>query len=127
MDIKEKLEGYLMKLSLNYEEVSENAWAIRDHAKGLENIIVMVADPVILLRVKVMEIPKANREKYFETLLTLNATEMVHGAYAIEGANAIIVDSLEAATMDLEEFQASIDSIGFALASHYQTLEQFRK
>ena len=85
MDIKEKLEGYMMKLSLNYEEVSENTWVINDHEKGLENVIVVTADPVILVRVKVMDIPSANKEAFYEKLLRINATDMVHGDGAKPG------------------------------------------
>ena len=51
---------------------------------------------------------------------------MVHGAYAIDGKNVIIIDTLEADTMDLEEFEASIDAIGLALAQHYRTLSSYR-
>ena len=73
-----------------------------------------------------MEVPAAGREKLFEELLRLNATDMVHGAYAVDGKNIVIIDTLEAETMDLEEFEASIDAIGLALAQHYRPLSQYR-
>jgi hypothetical protein len=123
---KEKLESYMNKLSLNYEEISPNTWVIKDLAKGLENVVVAAIDPVIIIRVKVMEIPAKKRDRLFEMLLTLNSSDMLHGAYAIDGKNVIIVDTLEAETMDLEELQASLDAIGFALTSHYQVLQEYR-
>jgi hypothetical protein len=43
-----------------------------------------------------------------------------------DGGSIIIIDSLEAETMDLEEFQASIDAIGLALAQHYRSLSAYR-
>jgi hypothetical protein len=127
MTIKEKIGGYLVKLSLNHEEATDGTWIIRDRSNGLSNIVVVAADPVVIFRVNVMPLPKSNKEKFFEKLLQLNATEIVHGAYALEGNNVIIIDTLEANTMDLEEFQASIDAIGFALSSHYPVLQGFRK
>jgi hypothetical protein len=36
------------------------------------------------------------------------------------------VDTLEADTLDIEEFEASIDAIGLALAQHYRTLSRYR-
>ena len=51
---------------------------------------------------------------------------MVHGAYAIENDSVILIDSLEFPTMDLEEFQASLDSTGLALAQHYPRLSKYR-
>ncbi len=124
---KEKLENYMIKLSLNYEEVSANTWIIKDLSKGLENVVVSAADSVIMIRVKVMEIPAKKQDKLYETLLSLNASDMMHGAYAIDGKNVLIVDTLEVETMDLEEFQASLDAIGFALTSHYKVLQEYRK
>ncbi len=124
---KEKLEGYMLKLSLNYEEISENTWLINDLNKGLENVVVLVNDPVVVVRVKVMDLPGSNREALFGELLKLNAQDMVHGAYGLEDNNVIIIDSLLAETLDIEEFQASIDAIGFALSQHYPVLAKYRK
>lgn len=48
---------------------------------------------------------------------------MTHGAYAIdEDNNVIIVDTLESENLDLNEFQASIDSIIMAIAQDYKEL-----
>jgi hypothetical protein len=123
---KEKLESYMNKLSLNFEEVSANTWIIKDLSKGLENVVVAAIDPVIIIRVKVMEIPAQKRDKLFETLLSLNSSDMMHGSYAIDGKNVVIVETLLAETMDLEELQASLDAIGFALTSHYHVLQAYR-
>jgi hypothetical protein len=78
------------------------------------------------MRIHVMEVPAVGKEKLFEELLRLNATDMVHGAYAVDGKNIVIIDTLEAEPMDLEEFEASIDAIGLALAQHYRPLSKYR-
>ena len=123
---REKLESYLVKLSLSFQDAGNGTWVVRDSAKGLENLLVQLADPLVIVRIHVMEVPEAGREKLFEELLRLNATDMVHGAYALDGKNVIAIDTLEADTMDLEEFEASIDAIGLALAQHYRTLSAYR-
>ncbi|NJL73213.1 MAG: YbjN domain-containing protein [Candidatus Competibacteraceae bacterium] len=51
--------------------------------------------------------------------------DLVHGAYALEGDNVILIDTLEFETMDLEEFQASLDAVGLALAQHYPLLAKY--
>jgi hypothetical protein len=123
---REKIESYLMKLSLSFHEAGPSTWVVRDQQRGLENLVVMLSDPLVVLRIHVMEAPAGGREKFFEELLKYNATDMVHGAYALDGKNVIIVDTLEADTMDLEEFEASIDAIGLALAQHYRPLSRYR-
>ena len=123
---REKIEGYLVKLSLTFQEAGTGSWVVRDAEKGINDLLVILADPLVILRINVMEAPAAGREKFLEELLRLNATDMVHGAYALDGKNIIIVDTLEADTLDLEEFQASVDAIGLALAQHYRILSKYR-
>jgi len=123
---KEKIGSYLVKLSLTFQEPAENTWVVRDAQKGLENLFIVLAEPLVIMRVNVMEVPRSGREKLYEELLRLNATDLAHGAYAVEGNTVIIVDTLEAHTMDLEEFEASLDAIGLALAQHYRTLSKYR-
>jgi len=123
---REKVEGYLVKLSLTFQEAGTGSWVVRDAEKGINDLLVILADPLVILRINVMEAPATGREKLFEELLRLNATDMVHGAYALDGKNVVIIDTLEADTLDLEEFQASIDAIGLALAQHYRILSKYR-
>ena len=123
---REKLESYLVRLALSFHEAGSGAWVVRDREKGLENLLVQLADPLVILRIHVMDVPAAGHEALFEELLRLNATDMVHGAYALDGKNVIIIDTLEADTMDLEELEASMDAIGLALAQHYKVLSRYR-
>jgi hypothetical protein len=123
---RDKVDSYLVKLSLTFQEANPGTWVIRDPQKGIENLLVVLADPLVVLRLHVMDVPATGTEALFEKLLRLNATDMVHGAYAVDGKAIIIIDTLEADTMDLEEFEASIDAIGLAVAQHYRVLAPYR-
>lgn len=122
--VREKIERYMINLSLTYEDLGENMWLIEDPDKGLGHVFVYADDPLVTLRAKVMELPEQKREQFFEELLRLN-NEMIHGAYALEESNIVLVDTLESDTMDLEEFRASLEAIGLALAQHYPRLSQY--
>jgi ribosomal protein L24 len=126
MDIKEKVEGYFIELSIPFECKEDNLWVIDDPDKGMENVIVTANDQVVTITVNVMKVPSANKEQFYETLLNLNATEMIHGAYGINGDNVVLTDSLEGMTLDLEEIQASLDAISLALSQHYSVLKKYR-
>ncbi len=126
MNSREKIEKYLVKLSLSFQEAGAGTWVVRDAQRGLENLVIILSDPLVILRINVMEVPAGDRERLFEELLRLNANDLVHGAYGIDGKHVILVDTLEAETMDIEEFEASIDAIGLALAQHYRTLSKYR-
>ncbi len=126
MTAREKLESYLVKLSLSFHEAGPNTWVVSDEEVGLETLLVQLAEPVVILRAHVMDVPATGREKLFAELLRLNATDMAHGAYAVDGKRVILIDTLEVETMDVEELQASIDAIGLSLAQHYRSLSAYR-
>jgi hypothetical protein len=121
-----RIEGLLLSLSLTYEDVGDQTWVINDSENGLENVVVILADPVVIVRVKVMKAPAAGREEFFEQLLRLNQSDMIHGAYALDGNDVILLNTLVGDTLDLEELQATLDAIGLALAQHYETLSKYR-
>ena len=124
---KEKIESYMTKLSLSFSEVAENTWVINDTEKGLENVFVVSSDPVVLVRVKVMDLtPEYKKSELYEELLILNASDLIYGAYALEENSVILQNALKGETMDLEEFQETLDAITLALVQHYKILNKYR-
>lgn len=126
MTLKEKVESYLINLGITYESIEDDAWLISDEEKGLNQVVLILEEPILIVRINVMKVPSEKRESFFEQLLRLNASDLVHGAYAIEEEDVIIVDTLESATLDLEELQASLDAISLAISQHYSILSQYR-
>lgn len=126
MGIHERVEQYLVQLSITYEKAAADTWVISDRDEGLENVLVIAADPVVLFRAKVMDLPAKGREQLYEELLRLNATDLLHGSYGITDSTVYLLDTLVGATMDYEEFQSSLDAIGLALTQHYERLSKYR-
>jgi len=120
------IQSYLLNMELNYEEPREGTWVITA-IDGAQNMVVTLAGPVVVFRVKLMEIPRHHREELFRTLLELNATEMMHGAYGIEGDAVVISDALQLENLDYNEFAATVDDITLAVASHHGRLAKFRE
>lgn len=126
MTSTKKLESYLINLGMTFEELNESTWVINDSEKGLERVVVIVEESLVTIRVAVMPTPDRDREEFFETLLRLNASDLIHGAYGVSDDGIILIDTLQYETMDIEEFQASLDAIGLALAQHYPILSKYR-
>lgn len=126
MKSKEDIESYFVQANLPYEEVSDGLWltGAKDDA---QRIVVKYQVPVLVCRVNVMDAPDKNREELYRTLLALNATEMMHGAYGVEGGKIVISDALQLENLDFNEFQATIDDISLAVADHYTRLAKFRE
>ena len=122
---REDLESFLIRMDLEYEEVDEGMFLTRGEEGGLP-LVVNHADSHLLLRMKVMDLPEedTNSLELYRTLLKLNATEVVHGAYGIEEGDLILSDTLELETLDFHELQASMESITLAAATHMDTIRK---
>ena len=121
---REDLESFLIRMDLDYEEVDEGMFLTRTETSGTP-VVVHHTDALLLIRMKVMDMPEDNEssKELYRTLLELNATEIVHGAYGIEDGDLILSDTLELETLDFHEIQASMESIGLAAVTH---MEQIR-
>lgn len=126
MDAKDKLEGYFIKLGLTYQQIAEDTWVVTDDDAGVHQVVVMHDSPIVVVRVTVMALPTKNREAFFETVLRMNATDLVHIAYAVEGEHLILSNSYLLETLDIEELQAAVDEFGLALIQHYSILSKYR-
>jgi len=105
-----------------FESIDSNMWVIHDTA----NIVVTYELPLVLFRMKLMDIPNERRETFFKLLLELNASQMIHGAYGIEGENVVLIDTLQSEHLDFNEFQASLEALLLASTQDYQKLNAFR-
>ncbi len=125
MKTKTDIEAFLLRSGLPFEEVADGMWVIQG-ANDSQQMVLKLAPPVLVCRVHVMDAPRESREECFRTLLELNAGDMVHGAYGLEGDKIVISDALELENLDFNEFQATVDDITLAVADHYSRLARFR-
>jgi hypothetical protein len=124
MKTREDIESYLLKMGVNHEDLGGDIWRLREGA--MENLMVSLAGPIVVFRLKMMEIPATRREALFETLLRLNTTELFHCAFGLEGNAVVLGGALELENMDFNEFQAVIDDMGMAVSKQYPVLSKFR-
>ena len=87
----------------------------------------MYTDPLVVIRVQVMDVPGKKQQEFFAKLLELNANDMIHGAYGLDGEKVVIKDTLEYETLDYVDFRATLDAISLALTQHYPILSVYRE
>lgn len=130
MASREDLESFIARLDadISSEEVDSGIWVL---APGEDNapVVVSLDPPVVVFRVKVMDMPEPGQKRtdLMQKLLELNAAGLMHGSYGIEGSHVVLTDALQLENLDFNEFQASIDSITLALASHIPALAAFQE
>jgi hypothetical protein len=130
MVTREDIQSFIDRLDgtvHEVEEVQEGLWLIQTSESA--EVVVHYNPPVVLLRVRVMEQPagEGQRGDLFRELLELNARDLVHGSYGLEGDHVVLTDALELEGLDFSQFQASFDSILLALASHLSVLAPYRE
>ncbi|GMV05156.1 MAG: hypothetical protein AMXMBFR53_14350 [Gemmatimonadota bacterium] len=123
MVTREDLESFFIRMDVEYEEVEKGMFLVRGRTAGLP-MVVHCADALLLIRMKVMDLPELGdgARDFYRTLLELNATDMVHGAYGIEDDELILSDTLELETLDFLELQASMESMELAASGHMERI-----
>ena len=126
MTTREDLESYLLRMGVEYEEVDEAMWLIKPSSGA--GVVVNYTPPVVLLRLKVMELPSDSDDvrlaSFYKRLLELNATDIVHGSYGIETNEVVLSDALELEDLDFSELRSSYESMVMAAGSHISGLTE---
>jgi hypothetical protein len=84
---REDLESFFIRMGVEAEEVDENIWVLHGE-EDAPTVVVTYAPPVVVLRLKVLDLPTEARDEQlaplYRKLLELNASDLVHGSYGIE-------------------------------------------
>jgi len=122
----EDIERYVLSSNHSAEQVSPGTWVLRDPQWGGAQIVVHHADPLVVYRVKLFDVPgtasPSARAAVFAALLRYNSAEMLQGAYALEGDAVVAVEVMQAENLDQNEFDAAIDSLTLAIVDHRDEL-----
>jgi len=129
---REDIETFLDRLAADgatYRELEPGLWLVRPAGALGIDVVVHYLPPVVLLRVKVMDLPAdaGAVAGLSRRLLELNASDLVHGSYGITQESIVLTEALELAHLDYEEFLASYESMTLALAAHLRELSTFRE
>ncbi|MBA3917880.1 MAG: hypothetical protein C0516_04745 [Gemmatimonas sp.] len=132
MVTREDIEAFLDRLNADgatHEEVEPGLWVVKPGGALDFDVVVTHNPPVVLLRVKVMPLPTDASEAaaLSKRLLELNATDLLHGAYGLDGEAVVLTEALELAHLDFEEFLASFESMTLSLTTHLRELAAFRE
>lgn len=129
---REQIESFLDRMTsevASYREVEEGLWLVKPGDQLDLDVVVHYSPPVLLLRVKVMELPRdpSACAPLYPRLLQLNATDLVHGSYGIAEDAVLLTEALELSHLDYEEFLAAYEGMTLALASHLREFATYRE
>lgn len=122
----EDIERYVLASHIPSEQIASGTWVLRDPSWEGAQIVVHHAEPLLVYRVKVCEVPSSlpieRKARLYHRLLELNATEMLQGAYALEGESVVAVEVMQVENLDQNEFNAAVDSLTLSIVDHRDEL-----
>jgi len=123
------IKNYLLKLNYNitHEDKKEGVLMIQNQDEGINNLILGIADPILIIEQYIFKITTPN-ENIFQQLLQKNR-DIVHGAFVLDetGEKVIFRDTLQIENLDLNELEGSINSLSLLLSEYSENIIQFSK
>ncbi len=123
----QKVKNYLLELEYTIVNESEedNIFVIEKEEDGISNLLIAIADPIIIMEQQIFSIAKDDADT-FKQLLIKNR-DIIHGAFALDegGKNVLFRDTLQVENLDLNELEGSLNSLTLLLSEYSNELIQF--
>ncbi|WBX75682.1 molecular chaperone Tir [Tenacibaculum ovolyticum] len=124
-----KTKDFLLQLKFNITKESEQdgILVIEKENFGIKNLIIGVANPIIILEQFIFKVNQPS-EKIFKSLLKKNR-DIIHGAFVLDesGERVIFRDTLQLENLDLNELEASLNSLSLLLSEYSEQIITFSK
>lgn len=124
-----KVKEYLLDLghSITKEDENDGLFVIDDEGLGIKNLVIGLADPILIMEQYILEIKNAPASIYMQ-LLQKNR-DIIHGAFVLDesGEKLIFRDTLQMENLDRNELEGSINSLTLLLSEYSEELIGFSK
>jgi len=124
-----KVKEYLLDLghSITKEDENDGLIVIDDEGLGIKNLVIGLADPILIMEQYILEIKNAPTSVYVQ-LLQKNR-DVIHGAFVLDetGEKLIFRDTLQMENLDQNELEGSINSLTLLLSEYSEELIGFSK
>lgn len=125
----ETVKNYVLSLNLDIssENKDEEILVVQDESRGIKDLIMDCEDSVLVIEQFILNLKK-DKEDVYKRLLQMNRT-FIHGAFVLDegGSKVIFRDTLQLKNLDLNELEATINSLSLALAENATELIAFSK
>ncbi len=122
-----KVKEYLLELEyrITSENITDEIVVIEKEEDGIVNLILDCEDSILVIESLLLEMQNEASTKILSSLLMKNR-EIVHGAFALDdtGKRLLFRDTLQLDTLDLNELEASINSLKLLLSEYGEELTE---
>jgi hypothetical protein len=121
MSSADKLDSFLIKSGLPYEQIADGTWVLHPESARNASLGVKIEDPIVLFSIQLFELGLSavgDHAAVFRMLLELNS-ELLHASYSLQGSQLVLSGAQQLENLDFNEFQAMVDDMCMALDNHY--------
>ncbi len=125
----QKVKSYIMELDyqISHEDETEGVFVIDHETSGIKNLVIGIADPILIMEQFMFDLGKESSEVY-KSLLQKNR-DIISGAFALDesGKKVVFRDTLALENLDLNEIEGSFNSLGLLLSEYSDEILKFSK
>jgi len=109
------------------EDTAEELIVVDKEEEGIKNLIIDCEDDILIIEGFIFEV-KDKKPEMLEWLLKENRN-LIHGAFVLDdtGQKVLFRDTLQLQNLDLNEIEASLNSLQLLLSEHMNALIEFSK
>ena len=120
----QKVKGYLLELDyvILHEDEEDGVIVTESEPNGIKNLVLGVADPLLIVEQFLVDLSDTSASTY-QHLLQKNR-DIVHGAFVLDetGKRLIFRDTLQLENLDLNEIEATFNSLALLLSEYSNEL-----
>jgi hypothetical protein len=124
-----KVKEYLAELgyAIVSEDPEEEIMVINDEEASIANMILDCEETILIIEQVIFKLNQGN-EQLYKRLLQLNR-DFIHGAFVLDDEGGLVIyrDTIQLENLDLNELEASINSLGLFLAEHSAEIIEMAK
>ncbi len=123
------IKSHLLDFNLTIveENSAEQLLVVQNEENGIQSLVIDCEDPIVVLEQLILRLPNPDPGLY-KRLLQMNRN-LVHGAFVLDESGEMVLfrDTLQLATLDPNELEASLDALSLALAEYSSELLDYAK
>jgi hypothetical protein len=124
-----KVKNYLLELeyTITKEDENEGVLVIDRHSAGINNMLLICAEPILIIEQHLFDIKQDNALIY-KSLLMKNQ-DIIHGAFSLDesGKRVMFRDTLQMENLDKNEIEGSLKSLELLLSEYSYKILEFAK
>ena len=125
----DKVKTYLLELDFDIiqEDEADGLFVVENEENGMKNVVLIVADPILIVEQYLFELSDAHED--VATQLLMKNRDIIHGAFALDesGQKVFFRNTHECENLDLNEIEATLNSLALLLSEYSTQLIEFSK